>query len=85
MFRKNQRKGGIKAHTLYDIKTSVPTFFHVMEAMVHDTKAMDEIPYEKALSTPSTEATMTSNGATPLRVSDHTSWSAERRTTISVL
>ena len=47
LFRKNQRKGGIKMHTLYDIETSIPTFFHITEARVHDTKAMDAIPYEE--------------------------------------
>ena len=48
LFRKNQRKGGIKVHTLYDIETSIPTFFHITEARVHDTKAMDVIPYEES-------------------------------------
>ena len=47
LFRKNQRKGGIKVHTLYDIETSIPTFFHITEARVHDMNAMDEIPYEE--------------------------------------
>lgn len=41
-----RRKGGIKVHTLYDIETSVPTFFHITEAAVHDSKAMAAIPYE---------------------------------------
>ena len=39
-------KGGIKVHTLYDIETSVPAFFHITEAAVHDSKAMGVIPYE---------------------------------------
>ena len=43
-FRK--RKGGIKIHTLYDIETQVPAFFHITEAAVNDVRAMDEIPYE---------------------------------------
>lgn len=43
-FRKN--KGGIKIHTLYDIETQVPAFFHITEAAVNDVRAMDEIPYE---------------------------------------
>lgn len=43
-FRK--RKGGIKVHTLYDIETQIPTFFHITEASVHDSNAMQEIPYE---------------------------------------
>jgi hypothetical protein len=43
-FRK--KKGGIKVHTLYDVETQIPTFFHITEASVHDSKAMNEIPYE---------------------------------------
>ena len=39
-------KGGIKVHTLYDIETQVPAFFHITEASVNDVRAMDEIPYE---------------------------------------
>lgn len=45
LFRK--RKGGIKIHTLYDLETQIPTFFHITPAKVHDTKAMDVIPYEE--------------------------------------
>lgn len=44
-FRK--RKGGIKVHTLYDIETQIPTFFHITTAAVNDVKAMDVIPYEQ--------------------------------------
>ena len=43
-FRK--KKGGIKVHTLYDIETQIPAFFHITEASVHDSTAMKEIPYE---------------------------------------
>ncbi len=43
-FRK--KKGGIKVHTLYDIETQIPAFFHITDASVHDSKAMKEIPYE---------------------------------------
>lgn len=43
-FRK--RKGGIKVHTLYDVETQIPAFFHITEASVHDSKVMKEIPYE---------------------------------------
>ena len=45
LFRK--RKGGIKMHTLYDLETQIPTFFHITPAREHDTKAMDVIPYEE--------------------------------------
>lgn len=47
LYRKNQRKGGIKVHTLYDIETSIPTFFRITEARIHDMNAMDVIPYEE--------------------------------------
>ena len=47
IFRKHQRKGGIKVHTLYDLETSIPTFFHITEARVNDMNAMDAIPYEE--------------------------------------
>lgn len=45
LFRK--KKGGVKIHTLYDIETQIPTFFHITLARLHDTKAMDAIPYEE--------------------------------------
>ncbi|WP_455101299.1 IS4 family transposase [Prevotella denticola] len=43
-FRKH--KGGIKIHTLYDIETQIPTFFHITSAKVNDVNTMDIIPYE---------------------------------------
>ncbi len=43
-FRK--KKGGIKIHTLYDIETQIPAFFHITTASVHDSKVMDIVPYE---------------------------------------
>lgn len=43
-FRKT--KGGVKIHTLYDVETQIPTFFHITNASLHDSKAMSEIPYE---------------------------------------
>jgi len=43
-FRKT--KGGIKLHTLYDIKTSIPCFIHVSPASVHDMNALDLLYYE---------------------------------------
>ena len=39
-------KGGIKLHTLYDVKTSIPTFLHISNANVHDVNILDLIPYE---------------------------------------
>ena len=47
LYRKNQGKGGIKVHTLYDIETSIPTFFHITEARMNDMNAMYSIPYEE--------------------------------------
>ena len=45
LFRK--QKGGIKIHTVYDLETQIPTFFHITPARVHDMNAMDLIPYEE--------------------------------------
>lgn len=43
-FRK--KKGGVKAHVLYDLEAQVPAFYHITTASVHDSKTMPEIPYE---------------------------------------
>lgn len=43
-FRK--KKGGIKAHVLYDLEAQVPAYFHISTASVHDSKATKYIPYE---------------------------------------
>ena len=43
-FRK--RKGGVKAHVLYDLEAQVPAFYHITTASVYDSKAMPDIPYE---------------------------------------
>jgi hypothetical protein len=43
-FRK--AKGGIKLHTLYDVKTSIPSFLYISNASVHDVNILDLIPYE---------------------------------------
>jgi hypothetical protein len=43
-FRKH--KGGIKLHTLYDIKTSIPAFLHVSKAKIHDVNILDLISFE---------------------------------------
>ena len=39
-------KGGIKIHTLYDLETQIPAFFHITTASVYDSKVMKEIPVE---------------------------------------
>ena len=43
-FRK--KKGGVKAHVLYDLESQVPAYFHITTASVHDSKAMKGVPYE---------------------------------------
>lgn len=43
-FRKN--KGGIKLHTLYDVKRLIPSFLFISNASVHDVNVLDIIPYE---------------------------------------
>jgi len=40
-FRK--KKGGIKVHTLDDVETQIPTFFHITTASTHDSNEMSEI------------------------------------------
>lgn len=44
-FRKT--KGGIKLHTLYDTKTSVPSFLYISKASTHDVNVLDMIPYQR--------------------------------------
>lgn len=39
-------KGGIKIHTLYDVKTSIPCFLLITEAIVHDVNALDSLTFE---------------------------------------
>ena len=43
-FRKH--KGGIKLHTLYDVKTNIPSFLFITTAKVHDVNILDLIPLE---------------------------------------
>lgn len=43
-FRK--AKGGIKLHTLYDVRTSVPSFVHISRASLHDVNVLDILTYE---------------------------------------
>ena len=44
-FRKN--KGAVKLHTLYDVKTSIPSFIHITTGSVHDVNGLDELDYEQ--------------------------------------
>lgn len=41
-----RHKGGIKAHVFFDLESQVPSYFHITTASVHDSKVMEEIPYE---------------------------------------
>lgn len=43
-FRK--AKGGIKLHTLYDVRTSVPSFLHISKASLHDVNVLDILTCE---------------------------------------
>lgn len=43
-FRKT--KAGIKIHTLYDVKTSIPAFLHISNAKLHDVHALDMVPFQ---------------------------------------
>ncbi len=43
-FRK--KKGGVKAHVLYDVEAQVPTFYTVTTASKHDSTVMSSIHYE---------------------------------------
>ena len=44
--RLHHDKGGVKMHTLLDLRGSIPTFIYLTEAAVHDSKAMSLIPVE---------------------------------------
>lgn len=39
-------KSGVKVHTLFDVKNGIPSFVIITGAEVHDSKVMDQIPYE---------------------------------------
>lgn len=41
-----RKKGGVKAHVLYDLEAQVPTFYIVTTASKHDSIAISTIPYE---------------------------------------
>lgn len=44
-FRK--AKGGIKMHTLFDVKISIPSFIHITTAKVHDVNILDVVRFEQ--------------------------------------
>jgi hypothetical protein len=60
-FRK--KKGGIKMHTLYDVKTQIPGFIYITTASINDVNAMDNIPYEQGCYYILTVGTMTLNAS----------------------
>ncbi|MGN0280769.1 MAG: transposase [Prevotella sp.] len=37
-----KHKGGIKIHTLYDLETQIPAFFHITTVSVHNSKTMKD-------------------------------------------
>ena len=39
-------KSGIKLHTLFDVKSSIPSYLCISEAKLHDVKILDSIDYE---------------------------------------
>jgi len=39
-------KGGIKLHTIFDVKTDIPTYVYVSAARMHDVNFLDLIQYE---------------------------------------
>ena len=39
-------KSGVKVHTLFDVKNSIPSFAIITGAEIHDSQVMDQIPYE---------------------------------------
>jgi hypothetical protein len=43
-FRKT--KGAVKIHTLYDIKTSIPSFVYITPGDIHEVKGLDVLEYE---------------------------------------
>lgn len=43
----HHEKSGIKMHTLLDMTTQIPVFYHITNALVHDVNAMNLISFEK--------------------------------------
>ena len=43
----HRAKGGVKMHTLYDVKTRIPSFVYITAASGNVVNAMDQIPYER--------------------------------------
>ena len=39
-------KGGIKLHTVFDVKTNIPVFVFVSEALMHDVNFLDKVNFE---------------------------------------
>lgn len=46
---RRKKKGGIKMHTLRDLKTQIPTLFHKTPTKINYTNTMDFIPHEENL------------------------------------
>lgn len=44
--KEHKGKGGVKLHTLYDVKREIPSFNLITDHVVSDCTVMDKIPYE---------------------------------------
>lgn len=45
--RLHHGKGGVKVHVLYDIRTDIPVFLVITDAVLHDSQVMGEIRFER--------------------------------------
>lgn len=81
LFRK--KKGGIKMHTLYNLETQIPTFFHITPQRFMIQKRWMSFRMRKTHSTSSTEVTTTSNVFITLKALVPTLSSEERPTMTS--
>lgn len=41
-----RRKGGVKAHTMIDLRVGIPVFMRISHAKLADVKVLDEIPFQ---------------------------------------
>lgn len=45
-FRKNQQKAAVKMHTLFNLRTHIPTFIVITPAIIHDVNLLDQLIIE---------------------------------------
>ena len=77
-FRK--KKGGVKAHVLYDLEAQVPAFYHITTASVHDSRPCQKFLMRQVLTTSSTVVTTTSRSFSAYSGWSLSSLSEPRRT-----